>query len=153
MTKNFSQIMDFLDTLIPFASALILFILASAKEKKISSADIYKERLEKYYIPFYKMYCRGFLFELPASEISVKNALAFLDLFSENLVYMDTQSQCLYVDYYKAVLNLMEAEDSKSECLAQCKNDFSIVFSKMASSTFAEYKHLLKKLKMPVPKI
>ncbi len=42
------QIISALNVITPFASAIILFYLASAKEKRVSKADVYRERLQNY---------------------------------------------------------------------------------------------------------
>lgn len=150
---SIDQIISVLNVITPFASAIILFYLASAKEKRISKADVYKERLQNYYIPFYQMYCRGHLFDYPIQEMPFKNRGLFLDLFSKNIQYMDTKTQSLYPRYYSAFLALMEAEESNSSDLESCKTKFADIFRQITKSTFAEYKHLLRKLKMPIPDI
>ena len=147
------QIVDILNIVVPFASALVMFHLSSAKEKRITKSDVYRERLDNYYIPFYQMYCRGFLFEYPIKEMPFENRGAFLDLFSKNLQYMDTKTQSLYPKYYRAFLDLMEVESSGAENLNKYQTAFAEIFSKIAKNTFSEYKRLLRKLKMPVPDI
>lgn len=150
---SFDQIISALNVITPFASAIILFYLASAKEKRISKADVYRERLQNYYIPFYQMYCRGYLFHYPIQDMPFENRGLFLDLFSKNIQYMDSKTQSLYPRYYRAFLALMEAEESNTGQLESCKSEFSDIFQQITESTFAEYKHLLRKLKMPVPDI
>ncbi|MEY8524542.1 hypothetical protein AALA90_16160 [Lachnospiraceae bacterium 38-10] len=150
---SIDQIIDILNIIIPFASALILFYLASFKEKRISKTDVYKERLQNYYIPFYQMYCRGYLFDYPIQDMPLKSRGLFLDLFSQNIQYMDAKTQSLYPRYYRAFIALMEAEESGTSELKSCKSEFADIFCQITASTFSEYKHLLRKLKMPVPDI
>lgn len=146
-------IVEILNIVVPFISALIMFYLSCAKEKRVSKSEAYKERLQNYYIPFYQMYCRGFLFDFPIEKMPFENRGLFLDLFSKNLQYMDSKSQSLYPKYYRAFLELMEAEETDASNLAECEYNFSIAFSEITKSTFSEYKRLLRKLKMPVPDI
>ena len=150
---SFDQIISALNVITPFASAIILFYLASAKEKRISKADVYRERLQNYYIPFYQMYCRGYLFHYPIQDMPFENRGLFLDLFSKNIQYMDSKTQSLYPRYYRAFLALMEADESNADGLESCKSEFADIFQQITASTFSEYKHLLRKLKMPVPDI
>lgn len=147
------QIISLLNVIIPFASALILFYLASNKERWVSRTAVYRERLEHYYIPFYQMYCRGFLFDYPICEMPFENRNLFLDLFSKNLQYMDKKTQSLFPKYYRIFLDLMESEASGSNDLEYYKTAFADIFCEISKSTFAEYKRLLRKLKMPVPDI
>lgn len=46
------QIISLLNVIIPFASALILFYLASNKDRWISKTAVYRERLEHYSMSF-----------------------------------------------------------------------------------------------------
>lgn len=147
-------IVEILNIVVPFASALIMFYLSCIKERRISKSEVYKERLQNFYIPFYQMYYRGFLSEYSIiKKMPLKNRSAFLDLFSNNLQYMDRLTQSLYSKYYRAYLNLTEAEESNNHELENCQVAFADIFSEISKSTFSEYKRLLRKLRMPVPDI
>ena len=52
--------------------AFILVYLSVVKDNHVSKSKIRREQLEKFYIPFYKIYCRGFLSELALSEMSIE---------------------------------------------------------------------------------
>ena len=82
-----------------------------------------------------------------------ENRGLFLDLFSKNIQYMGTKTQSLYPRYYRAFLALMKAEESNASQLDSCKSEFADIFQQITASTFSEYKHLLRKLKMPAPDI
>lgn len=153
-TNMFDHIIAILQILVPFVSAVLLYYLATIKETKVSKHKVYRERLDHYYIPFYQMYCRGFLSEeYPMGERPFDNRKTFLDLFSNNLQYMDATSQSLYSRYYQAFLNLMEAEHENPLMLPAAKQEMNSVFDAIAKATFKEYKRLLRRLKLPVPKI
>lgn len=147
-------IVEILNIVVPFLSALIMFYLSCVKEKRVSKSEIYKERIQNFYIPFYKMYCRGFLSDYSVvKNMPIENRRTFLDLFSNNLQYMDCKTQSLYPKYYQAFLDLMEAETAELENLDEYRDMFANTFYEISKNVFAEYKRLLRKLRMPVPDI
>ena len=91
--------------------AFILVYLSVVKDDHVSKSKIIREQLEKFYIPFYKIYCRGFLSELTLSEMSLETWSLFLDLMSDNLHLMEPASQSMYSKYYSAYLTALEAKD------------------------------------------
>ena len=132
--------------------AFILVYLSVIKDDHVSKSKIIREQLEKFYIPFYKMYCRGFLSELALSEMSVETWSRILDLMSDNLHLMEPASQSMYSKYYLAYLDALEAQSEKpmfSHDSTMRKLDET--FDTLCSSIFAEYITLLRKAKLPVP--
>lgn len=124
------------------------------KDLLSSKKVVYKERLDKFYIPFYQKYCAGFLSDNNLSSLSFEARSIFLDLLTQNIHLMDVHSQSLYSEFYLAFLNLLEAENENPDFdLNTCRNELDYVFNKMCSFTFDEYKRILKKCNLPVPLI
>lgn len=73
--------------------AFILVYLSVIKDDHVSKSKIIREQLEKFYIPFYKIYCRSFLSKLALSEMDVETWSRVLDLMSDNLHLMEPSSQ------------------------------------------------------------
>lgn len=132
--------------------AFILVYLSVVKDNHVSKSQIRREQLEKFYIPFYKIYCRGFLSELALSEMSIETWSLILDLMSDNLHLMEPTSQSMYSKYYSAYLNALEARNGNpmfSPDSTMQKLDET--FDRLCISIFAEYITLLRKAKLPVP--
>ena len=132
--------------------AFILVYLSVIKDDHVSKSKIIREQLEKFYIPFYKIYCRGFLSELALSEMNAETWSCILDLMSDNLHLMEPTSQSMYSKYYSAYLNALEAQNrnpmfSTDSTMQKLDETFDV----LCSSIFAEYVTLLRKAKLPVP--
>ena len=148
-----NTVISILGIVVPFLSTLLMFYLAVIKDSYITKISVYKERLEKYYVPFYQLYSCSLIEFVTAEDMAFSTRSKFLDLFSKNIHYMDKESQQLYSSYYLTFLHVLEAEDSCSPNLDIAKAEFANAFNAIAKSTLTEYKRLLKKLKMPVPNI
>ena len=111
-----------------------------------------REQLDKFYIPFYKIYCRGFLSELRLSELNFETWSCILDLMSDNLHLMEPESQSMYSKYYLAYLNMLEAQDGNPMFpVEQTSQNLDEAFNTLCGAIFREYVTLLRKLKLPVP--
>lgn len=147
-------IIEILNISLPFVSAILLFYLSSHREDFASKKETYKERLNCLYVPFYKIYCRGLMNQIPFSDFSLESRGKVFDLLSNNIQFMDSISQSYYFDFYNSHLNLIDAEDGKdNEKIKIYKSELDAIFKELSKSMFAEYKYLLRKLKLPVPKI
>jgi hypothetical protein len=134
--------------------AFILVYLSVIKEGYATEATVIRERLDNFYIPFYRLYCSGFSSKIALADKSLEARSAFFDLMTKNIHYMDTVSQSLYPHFYLAFINLLEAENGNSDFdLSECRLELEKVFTNLCDSIFTEYKNLLKKAKLPVPKI
>ena len=132
--------------------AFILVYLSVIKDDHVSKSKIIREQLEKFYIPFYKIYCRSFLSKLALSEMDVETWSRILDLMSDNLHLMEPSSQSMYSKYYSAYLNALEAQNgnpmfSSDSTMQKLDETFDI----LCISIFSEYATLLRKAKLPVP--
>jgi hypothetical protein len=124
------------------------------KDLLTSKKVVYKERLDKFYIPFYQKYCAGFLSANKFSSLDFEARSIFLDLFTQNIHLMDAHSQSLYSKFYLAFLNLLEAEDENPDFnMDICCDELDNVFNELCTFTFNEYKRILKQCHLPVPLI
>ena len=136
-----------------FASFIAIY-LSAMKENFALKQKIQRERLDNFYIPFYQMYCRGLLDTNNLSTMGFENRGKFLDLMNKNIVFMGRKSQALYPEYYRAFLNMLEADNGNSQYpLKECQNNFDDIFDKLAKTVFNEYKRILRKSYLPVPSI
>lgn len=140
--------------IISLIGSFVLVYLNSIKDIFLSKRNVYKERLEKFYIPFYQKYCAGALSTEKLSSLDIEARCIFLDLFTHNIHLMDAHSQALYSEFYLAFLDLIEAEDSEAYIdVPACCDRLDMVFDKMVKFTFNEYKRILKKCHLPIPLI
>ena len=148
MTLNSEIIGNIITTL----GAFILVYLSVIKDDHVSKSKIIREQLENFYVPFYKIYCRGFLSETVLSAMDFETWSLILDLMSDNLHLMEPLSQSIYSKYYRAYLNMLEAQDGNPMFpLANTAHELDETYNALCSSVFAEYTTLLRKAKLPVP--
>lgn len=143
------------DIIIPLFSILGSFVvvyLTAIKEKFHQKRLVCREQLDNFYVPFYQYYCRGCMNHIKLSELDLKGRGKFLDLLSNNIYYMEPESQCLYFDFYLAFLNMLEAQDGNPDYpLAQCSSEIDAIFDKLSNVIFKEYRRILKRCYLPVP--
>lgn len=141
-------------SIITVMGSFILVYLGVIKEKSDQKYLVRKEQLTQFYIPFYQMYCAGFLSSNQLSALGIEARGKFLDLMTKNIQYMEPKSQALYQSYYYAFMNLMDAESSEdTSSLHECQQHFDKVFAMLSAQIFSEYKQILKKCHLPVPLI
>lgn len=139
-------------TTLPVLGSFLVIYLTFIKEQVIEKRNINHKQLDNFYIPFYKLYCRGFLFNTSLANMDIEARSKVLDLLSQNIQYMMPGSQFLYIDFYAAFLDLLEAEDKNPDFpLEETKNNFDEIFNKLSNCILKEYKSLLKKVYLPVP--
>ena len=110
------------------------------------------QRVEKLYTPFYIMCMRGAVPENDTLHFNFDTATRFLDLFSENVMYMGTESQRLYKVFYLSFLDYFisdEDENQKSKTFSKSKYDSA--FRELAKSLQTDYQSLCRKLKLERP--
>ena len=135
-------------------ASFIAIYLSAMRDKYALKQEIRRERLNNFYIPFYQMYCRGFLSINNLSTMGFESRGKFLDLMSKNIVFMGQKSQALYPEYYKAFLDMLEADNGNPDYpLDICQKNFDNIFDKLSKEVFIEYRRILKKSCLPVPSI
>ena len=152
MNSNQTFVISVLNSIIPSISAIIIFYLGSIREKKISKSKSLQLRLEKLYIPFYQLYIRGLLNKNKLSEMGTQNIEAFIDLFTQNIHYMETITQMYIPSFYLSYINLLEALDSNPNFpLNEASNNLDKIFEIISKQLFLEYLDICHKLKLPIP--
>ena len=132
--------------------AFVLVYLSVVKDNHVSKTKIRREQLEKFYVPFYKIYCRGFLSELALSELSIETWECIFNLMTDNLHLMEPASQAMYSKYYAAYLDAVKNRGANSNfAFADSSEKFDEVFDALCILVFTEYAMLLNKSKLPVP--
>lgn len=140
--------------IISVIGSFILVYLTTIKEQSAIKHDVRKEQLDKFYIPFYQMYCRGFMSQIKPSEFPMDVKLELLDLMSDNIYLMEPLSQSMYSSFYRDLLRVMDAENGNPVfSLAQAKEQYDNTTQKLIKTILMEYKELLKKCHLPTPLI
>lgn len=126
-------------------TSLAAFGLSKLVEKRLSRKKIYKERLEKLYIPFYKLCIKKGIPENLKNAFYLRPKMLddFLELFMENVNYMSTYSQKLFREFYAASNSRMTDMDHM--------NDYYYRFKILAVQLLSEHQTLSRKLKQPKP--
>ena len=143
---------EIIGNIITTLGAFVMVYLTSIKDNHVSKVKIIREQLDRFYIPFYKIYCRGFLSEVKLSKMSLEARSSILDLMSDNLHLMEPGSQSMYSRYYSAYLDLLEAYDGNPAFpLERTAQNFDKTFDALCRAIFVEYITLLRKAKLPIP--
>lgn len=139
-------------SIISVIGSFIVIYLTSVKEIFLQKNKIRREQLDNFYIPFYRMYCQGFMSINKLSTFSVETRCEFLDLFTNNIHLMESKSQSMFSAYYRAFLDMLEV-DAKNPDYSEieCKDRLDEIFDLMSSVILNEYKRILKKCHLPVP--
>lgn len=143
-----------LDALIGASSAIIVLLLNERIKQKEKLKSSKQERLDSLYIPFYSLCIKGFVpeYRLLLNKESV--AKEFLDLFINNLSYMDTKTQSLVFDFYKSFLGFFHYNESvlfEYTVPKQSYDQFYASFNNIGISLQNEHSELCKYLGLPPP--
>ena len=130
-------------------TALTVNWLTGRTNRKIKVDQIRMQRVEKLYAPFYVLCLRGAFPENDTLHFNFDTATQFLDLFSENVIYMSTESQRLYKVFYLYYFISDEDENQKSKTFSKSKYDSA--FRELARSLQRDHKLLSQKLKLEPP--
>lgn len=141
-------------TSISVIGSFILVYLSSIKEKSVQKNIIRREQLDKFYIPFYQMYCRGFMSIIKPHEFLIESKLELLELLTNNIYLIEPASQTLYTDFYRILLDEMEVDNNNPNFSPdETHEKYDIITNQLISSILKEYKHILKKCNLPVPSL
>lgn len=140
------------NSILPFASGIIIFYLTIGKEKRISKEDVLKKRLENFYIPYYQFYCRKLLSTNELSSFSTETIYELFEFLSKNICNMGTESQTMYYNFYLSFCELLEARKGTTNYfLSTCSKKFETCFTELSNQIFVEYSDICRKLKLPAP--
>jgi len=132
------QALSLISDIAPFITAIVLFYLSSSRESKISKNKVDKERLETIYIPFYRMSSFGLFSPKGFGSFTRESRISFLNLISNNVHLLDTNSQELFPDFFHAFTSLDLPDVNVPNA--------DEIFKQMEASMNAEYRYLLNKL-------
>lgn len=133
-------------------TALTVNWLTGRTNRKMKIDQIRMQRVEKLYAPFYVMCLRGAVPENDTLHFNFDTATRFLDLFSENVMYMSTESQRLYKTFYLSFLDyFISDEDENQKSKAFSKSKYDSAFRELARSLQRDHKLLSRKLKLEPP--
>ena len=135
--------------IVPALTSIGLYVLARFKDTDVSKKDVYEQRLTNLYIPFYK---KVFLFNigLKPSDLSTTAILSVTDILGNNIHYMDTTSQVLFIKLFQVQLELIDKRENNKD-LKSISKTFDTIFNELSNQLLKEYKHICKKLKLPEP--
>lgn len=148
-----SLIIALVSPVVSFTSAIILFVLSSHRDTRKNKYDVYRERVEKLYAPYYQK-CLANLYNRCHSELPNfhKHSREIYKLISNNITFMGTETQRLYADFYLAYCkNFYNNENKTDEETKILKDEFEKQFIIISKSILKEYKYLCKKLKLEPP--
>ena len=148
-----NNIVVIITTIIQALTSIILFYLAFLKDNHVSTKQVNKERLEKLYTPFYQKYIMcPFSGDVRLSNFPFEARSTYLELFQNNIQYMDTKSQNKFIPFYDSFLNLLDAYDNNpSYPFDETAKQFDENFMILLKSLLCEHKRLCKQLKLPKP--
>ena len=135
--------------IVPALTSIGLYVLARFKDTDVSKKDVYEQRLTNLYIPFYK---KVFLFNigLKPSDLSTTAILSVTDILGNNIHYMDTTSQVLFIKLFQVQLELIDKRENNKD-LKSISKTFDTIFNELSNQLLKEHKHICKKLKLPEP--
>ena len=136
--------------IVPALTSLGLYVLARFKDTDISKKDVYEQRITNLYIPFYK---KVFLFNigLRPSDLGIDAILSITDILGNNIQYMETSSQALFINLFKIQLDFIDARETNNANLQNVSDKFDKAFNELSNQLLKEYKDICRKLKLPMP--
>lgn len=145
-------LLELSNSILPFASGIIIFYLTYGKEKKLKRSEVLQKRLDTFYVPYYQFYCRKLLNINALYSFSTEQICELFELLSKNIYNMGTLSQALYSDFYLAYCDLFEARNGKPHYfISTCSTDFEMRFTALSNQLFEEYTDICHSLKLPSP--
>lgn len=150
--KFFDYLLKILQTILPYASGIIIFYLTSIKESRLTKKAALQKRLDSFYIPFFQFYCRNLLSINHLSSFSDAEIHKFFEFLSANLCNMGASSQAAYSNFYLSFCDLLDARrGTQHYFLSTCSENFENNFTELSNQVFKEYKDICHKLHVPKP--
>ena len=151
--SDVSVVIFLITPIISLLSSLLVFVLTYLKDIKNDKKTVAREKIDNLYVPFYKKSLAGYLSKpYMLDSWSLETASSFLNLFTNNIQYMSTESQQLYQPFYKAFLNKYLPDDNLSnEEVKQSNLEFKNAFIDIATSLQKDYVSLCKLLGLEEP--
>ena len=150
--KFFDYLLKILQTILPYASGIIIFYLTSIKESRLTKKAALQKRLDSFYIPFFQFYCRKLLSINHLSSFSDAEIHKFFEFLSANLCNMGASSQAAYSNFYLSFCDLLDARrGTQHYFLSTCSENFENNFTELSNQVLKEYKYICHKLHVPKP--
>lgn len=150
MISNIVSVVTMFASVIAAVSSLVAVFLHYLKDMAFYKLNSYRERLDNMYIPFYRAYCTGRLFSYKLTDFDKDIIVRIINLFNDNIHYLDTASQTLFCSVY---FNFTQWTVYKSMGLyddachyEEALNSSFIALSKLV---LLEYQELLSKCRLP----
>lgn len=152
MYELFINLTKLLERLFPYVTSFVLLYLNYRKDLQLTQNTVLRERIANLYFPFYQKYTLGMYSTNKLSESDIKIRSLFLDLCSQNLNYMESSTQKLFLEFYKNFMDLLEAYDNNPDYpFEEASQRFDDSFTKLSKALLTEYSQICHKLKMPTP--
>ena len=144
-----SLIIALVSPVVSSASAIILFVLSSHRDTRKNKYDVYRERIDKIYAPYYTklLYCIPKINELNNMPQDVADI--YFNMITDNIYYLGTETQKLYKSFSSAYFDKTRTNSLVPKLTYDKK--FATQFIIISESILKEYKYLCKKLKLEPP--
>jgi hypothetical protein len=117
------------------------------KDIAMFKLDIDMERLNKLYVPFYRIYCTKMLSTRKLTDLSIEEIKEIFDILSNNLHYLETISQDCYCNVYRVYATWIDSSFSSVES----ENQLNCSFGLLSNLILLDYRILLRKCSLPEP--
>lgn len=145
-----SNIIAFASVIVSFLSvvcSVVVVYIHHVNDMKMYNLNICRERLDKLYIPFYRIHCTSLIMVDFLTELDDASIDQIICLLSKNINYLDTNSQAHLCKIFSLYAEWITSDNSVyKECLAQRLN---YSFKKLSEIMLIEYNILLKKCHLP----
>lgn len=128
-------------------TTLIVLIINKKFDKSKQAREIKILRINKLYMPFYQNCLRLCYPENDTALTKLEIAGLFLDLFSNNIAYMSSDSQKLFKPFYMAFLQYFLPDDDSTPNA----DELNICFKSIGKSLQEDYKTLCRELRLEQP--
>lgn len=145
-----SNIIAFASVIVSFLSvvcSVVVVYLYHINDVKMYKLNICRERLDKLYIPYYRVYCASLISVDKLTDLDADSIYRIICLLVKNVNYLDTISQAYYCKVFSAYVNYITSDnfDTIEYYSEQLNHSFDILSELM----LIEYNRLLKKCHLP----
>ena len=117
------------------------------KDMAMFKLDIRMERLNKLYVPFYRIYCTKMLLTRKLTDLSIEEIKEIFDILNNNLHYLETITQDCYCNVYRVYATWIDSSSSSVES----ENQLNYSFGLLSNLILLDYRKLLRKCRLPEP--
>lgn len=121
------------------------------KDIAMFKLDVRMERLNKLYVPFYRMYCTRMLSFKNLTDLSYEDIASIFDILNENIHYLEASTQYDYYNVYKIYVDWIQCIKTNSLNLYLCESQLNSSFKALTDFILLDYRNILKKCHLPEP--